>query len=179
MNIEWKKITYKGYDIMVSSEGDLRTIDRTITYSDGRTFTYKGEPLKIYKDRGGYCITSVHYKGKQINIKVHRAVAMAFLPNPENLPQVNHKDEDKTNNSVYNLEWCSAKYNSNYGTRTYKQSMKVGRPIICNETGIIYKNALEAQRIIGKPKSTHIRDCCNGRYKTAYGLTWSYINNNI
>ena len=64
--------------------------------------------IQLYKD-GRY-----HHYG------VHRLVALAFIPNPDNLPQVNHKDEDKTNNNVDNLEWCTAKYNSNYGTKNQR-----------------------------------------------------------
>ena len=63
-----------------------------------------------------YLICDVQVNGKRKHMRVHRLVALAFLPNPDNLPQINHKDEDKTNNCVWNLEWCTAEYNVNYGT---------------------------------------------------------------
>ena len=66
----------------------------------------------------GYAYVNLHLNGKMKTIKTHRLVAEAFIPNPENKPMVNHKDEVKNNNAVENLEWCDAKYNINYGTRT-------------------------------------------------------------
>ena len=72
--------------------------------------------IDFYPGTNGYRQRTLYKDGKAINMKLHRLVALAFIPNPDNLPQINHKDEDKTNNCVDNLEWCDAKYNINYGT---------------------------------------------------------------
>ena len=74
--------------------------------------------LKPMDDGRGYLFVHLtNGKGKLKNEKIHRLVAKAFIPNPDNLPEVNHIDENKYNNCVDNLEWCSVKYNRNYGTR--------------------------------------------------------------
>lgn len=78
----------------------------------------------IEKTRGYLSVTLLN-KGKQKTKPVHRLVALTFIPNPNNLPQVNHKDENKLNNCVDNLEWCNAKYNCNYGNRNIKISQKL------------------------------------------------------
>lgn len=69
--------------------------------------------MKLSLDKNGYQHITLK-RGKELSCKVHRLVARAFIPNPNNLPQVNHKDEDKTNNRVENLEWCTANYNTSY-----------------------------------------------------------------
>jgi hypothetical protein len=109
---EWKQY----FSIDVSNFGNLRD---TIT---------KKEVVALPKNAG---YLRVHYKG--VCQYVHRLVAMAFIPNPDNLPQVNHKDENKCNNNVDNLEWCTAKYNSNYGTRSIRQSEKMKGRILTEE----------------------------------------------
>ena len=116
---EWRPI--EGYEGLyeVSNTGRVRSVDR---------FYYrlhKGKVLSPTKDRYGYLTVTLNCNGKSKTIKIHRLVAQAFLPNPDNLPQVNHKDEDKTNNNVDNLEWCTAKYNVNFGTRQerYRNTM--------------------------------------------------------
>lgn len=71
----------------------------------------------------GYCVVLLHDgNGQRKNERVHRLVAQAFIPNPNNYPYINHKDEDKTNNQVENLEWCTPKYNLNYGTAIKRRS---------------------------------------------------------
>ena len=78
--------------------------------------------LKPWKNKKGYLKLELRKNGKRNNCSVHRLVAVTFIPNPCNLPEVNHKDENKSNNSPENLEWCTSKYNSNYGTRNNRIS---------------------------------------------------------
>ena len=113
---EWR--TIEGYEGLyeVSSYGQVRSFDRYVKYSDGRIHLHKGKVLSPIKDKDGYLQVVLNCNGKRKRIKVHRLVAQAFILNIDNLPQVNHKDEDKTNNRVDNLEWCTAKYNVNFGT---------------------------------------------------------------
>lgn len=86
---------------------------------DGNVYSIKNKKFLKQKISKGYAQVALYDDtGRKYYIGVHRLVAMTFIPNPENLPQVNHKDENKLNNNVGNLEWCGVKYNINYGTRT-------------------------------------------------------------
>ena len=104
---EWKKIP--GYEGLyeVSNMGNVRNVRRN-------------KLLRLSKTNNRYIRVSLCKNGIKTGLTVHRLVAEAFLPNPDNLPEVNHKDEDKTNNRVENLEWCDHKYNMNYGTRNIR-----------------------------------------------------------
>ena len=101
---------------------------------------------------------------------LHRLVAIHFIPNPDNLPEVNHKDENKLNNEASNLEWCTAKYNSNYGTRNERKA----KPIQCVETGIVYWGARELERQTGI-KHNNIAKAIKNHSK-AGGYHWSYAS---
>ena len=120
----------------------------------------------------------VKLRGKMIG--VHRLVASSFIPNPHNLPQVNHKDEDKSNNNVTNLEWCSSKYNINYGTRIQRRAILYGRRIEQlsrnGEHIAYYENANEFARMNnGKYRGENVRRAASGERPTAYGYKWRYI----
>ena len=78
----------------------------------------KEKILKTYIDKYGYAYVVLCKNNKTHLATIHRLVAEAFIPNYNNLPQINHKDENKLNNNINNLEWCTCKYNINYGTRT-------------------------------------------------------------
>ena len=116
----WRPVV--GYEGLyeVSSTGRVRSLDRCLVNSFGRSVFIKGKLLKIYDNTLGYKFVSLVMDKHPSPMYVHRLVAQAFIPNPDGLPQVNHKDEDKSNNRVENLEWCTAKYNMNYGSRMKK-----------------------------------------------------------
>lgn len=94
--------------------------------SCGRVYSYRAKKfLKPYKNKNGYLYVSLYKDGKQNKYYIHRLVLEAYLPNPANLPQVNHIDENKANNALLNLEWCDAAYNINYS---------LAKKVICVET---------------------------------------------
>ena len=108
----WKDI--RGYEglYQVSNLGRVRSLDRI-----KRGAHYKGKILVLSKDKDGYLIVGLHDSKRSNTYRVHRLVAISFIPNPNDLPEVNHIDENKENNNVNNLEWCSTKYNLTYGSR--------------------------------------------------------------
>ena len=154
----WKDI--KGYpDYQISNLGRVWSKKRQIY-------------LKPHKNNSGYLsvvIPSINgkYKGELI----HRLVALTFIDNPDNLPCVNHKDEDKENNSASNLEWCDRSYNINYGSRNEKAGKKIGKPVKCIETGIIYNSGKEAAKALGTTPDIISKVLHNkSRCKTANGF---------
>lgn len=118
---EWKDI--KGYEniYQVSNLGRVKRLSYVVKNpgprANGSMLKFKEHLLKPRKITHGYLSVMLYKNGVPKNYKIHRLVAQAFIPNLLNLPEVNHKDEDKTNNQVENLEWCTHIYNSNYGTR--------------------------------------------------------------
>lgn len=116
----WKPVKgFEGY-YEVSNLGRVRSVDRVVVDKSGRNQFKKGMILKSRSDRQGYIIVPLSINRHYTHKCVHTLVAEAFIPNPDNLPQVNHKDEVKSNNVVDNLEWCTPKYNANYGNRNKK-----------------------------------------------------------
>lgn len=117
-------IGYEGY-YEVDNCGRVYALNRVIHVEDhGRSYDKHlvGGILKQHMHSNGYKIVPLTKDGKTKNVFVHRIVAMAFLANPDKLPCINHKDEDKTNNFVENLEWCTYQYNNAYGSKPKKHS---------------------------------------------------------
>lgn len=113
----WKDVKgFEGY-YEVSDLGRVRSVDRVVVDTVRNCERLLKGKLLVQRDNGnGYKTVMFCKEHKLYNKYVHILVAEAFIPNTDNLPQVNHKDEDKSNNCVDNLEWCTGKYNSNYGT---------------------------------------------------------------
>ena len=116
----WRPI--KGYENLyeISSRGRIKSVDRYVKGRYGNLRFQKGGIRKTTCNSRGYPAIALCKDGKYKMFNIHRLVAKAFIPNPDNLPEINHKDENKENNCVDNLEWCTRKYNMNYGTTQYR-----------------------------------------------------------
>lgn len=155
--------------------------------SFGRVKSFYGKKehiLKAQKISHGYLNVILYKDGIKNNWLVHRLVANAFIPNPDNLPMINHKDENKQNNLVSNLEWCDANYNINYGTRKQRLiekltngplSKKVGQYSKDGQLIKIWPSIREAKR--NGFNMGNIWSCCQGKIKTHGGFIWQYIEN--
>lgn len=137
----------------------------------------KEKILKGGRNNKGYLSVLLCKDGKIKRHLIHRLVAEAFIPNPLNLSEVNHKSEDKLDNRVENLEWCDHKYNNNYGTRNDRISEKLSKTVLqFSKTGEFIKeweSMIEIQRQLGYSQG-NISNCCTGRCKSVYGYIWKY-----
>ena len=124
----------------------------------------------------GYLFVNLCKNGKVKLYYVHRLVAESFIPNPNNYPIINHKDENKTNNSVGNLEWCSYRYNNTYGTRTEKCSKKMSKPILQYTLDGVLVREWESIAECGRNgfNSECVCMCCKGKIKTHKKYIWKY-----
>ena len=133
--------------------------------SCGRVWSYRRNKFLVHATiKSGYNYVNLYKDGKKKFCRVHRLVAEAYLPNPDNLPQVNHKNEVKTDNYVNNLEFCTASYNQHYGTCIERKSHRIR----CIETGEVFDSLIDCERKTGCPVSNlsrHLRgsrSCVNG-----------------
>lgn len=147
-------------------------------------YANKERILKPFYNHDGYLMVDIRHPNTRKSISVHRLVAIAFIPNPNNLKEVNHKDENKTNNCVDNLEWCDTKYNCNYGTRNERKGINCRKPICSvDENGKIthYGSRMEASKLTGIDDTSISKALSKNatRNKTAGGLLWFYDDENI
>ena len=162
MNETWKDVAgYEG-QYQVSDLGHVRSL----CYKKARI-------LKPRLNHSGHLTVRLWQSGKGRNVYIHRLVAEAFIPNPSNFPVINHKDENPANNAVNNLEWCTVKYNNNYGTCKAKRSKAVLQYDKSGNLVSEWPSVLEVQRQTGFVQSS-ISRCCLGKHKSAYGYIWKY-----
>ena len=159
----WKDI--KGYEgqYQVSNKGNIHSVER----KNSRGRKCGGRILKPGYDKNGYLLVSLYKNGKSKTKKIHRLVLETFVPNPNGLPEVNHKDENKTNNELSNLEWCTSRYNTNYGTLIERLSKKVKAVNVKTGEVLTFNSTIEAGRK-GYSQS-RVAAACRGVYKSGSG----------
>lgn len=169
----WEKIAgYENYS--VSNLGRIKNLST-------------GKILKPINSGNGYFRVALYSASKVQLVSVHRLVATAFIPNEKNLPQVNHKNENKADNTADNLEWCTAAYNANYGTKQIRVvntkrknniyqrfAEKISKAIYCLETRKTYPSIKIASENTGLDR-TGLSRACTGVYKTCGGFHWSFV----
>ena len=181
----WKNI--KGYEglYQISNYGKVKSLERY--YFSGMYNAikkYQNENIrKTEKSKNGYLRVTLSKNGKLKKYSIHRLVAETFIPNPNNLLQVNHIDENKENNYYKNLEWCDSEYNVNYGKRNEKakKSMIASKGKKINQYDLKgnfikqYFSISDASKQF-KNKRSNISACCRKKQKTAFGYIWEYAN---
>ena len=136
--------------------------------------------LKSRLNSSGYVSYPLIRKdGKQMTVLLHRVIALAHIPNYNNYEEINHIDEDKLNNDIDNLEWCTRKYNCNYGNRIKKYSKKNMKPVAqidMNGTVVeVHKGVIVATEKLGLKSKSAITNCIAGLSKSCCGFRWEYI----
>lgn len=177
---EWRLIANTNNRYAVSSLGRIKSLGGRVPCGLGRERGYKEKILTPMQNNKGYL--KIRLLGQ--NRLVHRLVAEAFIDNPNVYPIVNHKDENRQNNTVENLEWCNYKYNSNYGHCKEKlsklQNLRKKKVIQIDLDGgrTEWESLRQIERELGFNHS-NISNCCKGLTRTAYGFKWCYTNNDI
>lgn len=190
----WKPV--KGYEGLyeVSDQGNVRSLDRVSVFiRSGQELRvpHKGRVLSPVTRQHGYLGVMLYGKGGHTRrgfktFSIHRLVAEAFIPNPSGLPEVNHIDEDKTNNVAMNLEWISRKGNVNHGTSKQriaqkntngKRSRQIAQYSLDGDLLQVYPSLAEVNRQTGFAQANICR-CAQGssQYRHAYGYVWRYVN---
>ena len=158
----WRDI--KGYEgkYQISDLGRVKSLNY-------RGNTNQEHILKLKEARNGYNQVQLYKNGIGVFYLVHRLVAEAFIPNPDNLPEVNHKIDDykhRSDNRVENLEWCTREYNCNYGSHNKTVGESHKKSIICVTTGEKFDSIIDASNKYGVDRAS-ISNCCNNKRKSA------------
>ncbi len=181
----WKKIDIPNlkYEYKISNLGQVKSEDMKSKTPTGYPAIRKGRILKPRKDSGGYLRVSLPTTDKGYkNFAVHRLVAQAFILNPNNYPQVNHKDENQLNNSADNLEWCTQLYNNHYGNHSKKVSKAMVNGVYRSRKVAQYDlngNLIKIWPSISETRRNgfnHVADCVLGNRSICKGYKWKYAD---
>lgn len=177
----WKDIAgFEGH-YQVSNFGRIKSCDRILPHKIHGTWHIKERILKPHWNGAGrtnYQVVHLHVgNGRMRCVRIHRVVAETFIPNPQNLPQVNHIDGDKKNNFVQNLEWVSSEENVAHSWKTGLCNGIVNakrKPVFNLDTGETFNSIADAERSYGGSIGTISHVLCGTR-KTAHGCKWAYV----
>lgn len=173
--VQWKDI--EGYEGLykISNSGDVLSVKRY--KNNHNALQLVNEKLKTtHISNSGYYYVILWKDNKSYMVSIHRLVAKHFIPNPENKPQVNHIDGDKSNNCVNNLEWVTCVENMEHAIKNGLYDNKLKKIDQYNTQGELIKtweSSMSVEKKLGYCNSNIIR-CCKGRCKTAYGYIWKY-----
>lgn len=178
---EWRDI--EGFEglYQVSNYGRVKSLQREVRANTCGVRMLAEKVLRASKNNAGYMLVVLCKNGKHFNKMVHRLVAEAFIANPNGFKEVNHKDENKLNNNIENLEWCNRVYNATYGTgveRCAKQKWKSIDMIDLNGCVLqTFDSALQAEKETGINRK-NISSVCLGKRNIAGGYNWRFSNGN-
>lgn len=175
----WKNIiNFEDY-YQISNYGRVKSLERIIFRKNNTTYFQKERIMKLTTNKNGYLYITLRKNNKVKTFLVHRLVAQAFISNPNNLPEINHKDEDKTNNRIENLEWCTNLYNENYGSGNARAGILHRKEVIQynknNNYICKYKSGIDAEHQTGIDNAS-ISRCCYNKQKKAGGFYWRFAN---
>ena len=183
--MRWKAVRgFEGY-YEVSDHGDVRSVDRKVCDTKGVIRHLSGRMMKSCRAKGrnndGYYVVNLRKGGAAHVIPIHILVATAFLPNPDDLPTVNHKDGNKTNNDVQNLEWATYRENNMHALRFGLRRPRGSSVVQINDSGRVvarFRSVCEASRSTGIGRSS-ISHCVNGRVSSAGGFAWQKLSEGV
>lgn len=176
MTEEWRQIPgYEGY-YEVSSLGNVRSIDRVVFNKIGRKYAMKGVVRKLRFDRDGYTLVDLYNNEKFRTHKVHRLVASSFLGVGSSALSINHKDMNRSNNAVSNLEWCTHQQNTDHAIATRGRIPGPSKPVVGKKDGCedVVLTAICRANLYGFNRNM-IHSCLSGVRDKYKGYTWSYI----
>lgn len=173
----WKDINgYEGF-YQISNKGNVRSLTRVFARSDGKVKTFQGRMLKQGTNQSGYRYVNLSRNSKPYSARVHRLVAQAFITNVHLLPCINHKDEDKQNNAVENLEWCTFQYNNTYNDKHRCRRTRINQFSKNGKWIKTFESIRKAEdEVLGK--RGNVSACCGGRLKSCGGYIWKYAQPN-
>jgi len=185
----WKDIEqYKGF-YQISNQGRVRSLDRILEHINpltGGNVVRKGKVLKQRVLSCGYSYINLCVNDTRRHYRVHRLVALAFIPNPNNKPQINHKNGVKTDNRVHNLEWATSSENILHSFANGFSKTVNKKSILCIDKNISFESSYKAAEWLNnykfnntkliKPVADKLRLCASGQRKIAYGFRWKFID---
>ena len=200
---EWKDLgevegfeDYKGL-YAISSLGRIKSLEKTVITKQGAVLNYPERIMSVNFTTRGYVQVSLCKNNKKHSYRIHQIVGRAFVPNPNNLLEINHKDENKTNNRISNLEWCDRSYNINYGTANKRRARPgetngnwkggisgkyirkensirrgIKKRVLCLETKEVFNSMDEAKEYYG---CNNISQACKDKWRVSGGYHWRII----